>query len=125
MRLLSRNGQRGDGKIGTIIGLLLVIGVVYGVVKWIPGRTQNAEFTEAVERMSRQHIIGELNEDQFIKGILNYAAKEGIPLTEDQLVVSSRHDKVVVTAHYVLEVPLVGGKVWKQSYDIETDVPKL
>jgi hypothetical protein len=125
MRLWSRHGQRGDGKIGTILGLLLIFGIVYGAMKWVPGRTQNAEFSEEVERMSRRHIIGEINEDQLFKGILEYAAKEGIPLKEDDVTVSSRADKVVVVAHYVLEVPLIGGKTWRQSYDIETDVPKL
>ena len=125
MRPWSRCGQRGDGKIGAIIGLLLVIGIIYGATKWIPGRTQSAEFSEEIERMARRNAIGEITEEQLFKGILDYAAKENIPLQEDQLAISTRVDKVVVIAHYVLEVPLIGGKIWHQNYNVEAEVPRL
>ena len=75
--------------------------------------------------MSRRCAIGEINEDQLVKGILEYAAKEHLTLKEDELQVSFRADKIVVDAHYMLDVPLIGGKIWHQSYDIHTEVPKL
>ena len=54
-----KRGQHGDGKIGLIIALLLVGSVGYLIMKWVPVRTQNAEFTDYIERAAQRFAINE------------------------------------------------------------------
>jgi hypothetical protein len=125
MRTWFRRGQHGDGKIGAIIGLLVLIAIGYTIAKWLPVRTQKAEFGDYIERTARRMIVMEISEDQMTQDILGYAKKEGIPLTEEGLSVDNREREVVIKAHYTLDIKLIGGKHWLEVCDVQREIPKV
>ena len=125
MASFRKRDQRGDGKIGMIIGILVVVTIGYLVAKWVPVRTQNAEFQEFVVRSAQRFSIGELSEEKLIATILEYSAKEHIPVTEPDITVVANTEKVMVKVRYHVDIALVGGQVWTQNYDVVSDTPRF
>ena len=125
MASVRRRDQRGDGKIGLIITILIIVAAGYLLMKWVPVRTQNAEFQEFTERAAQRFSIGELNEEKLIVAIMEYAAKEQIPLTEANIDVQANTDRVKIKINYQVEIALVGGKTWVQKYEVGSDTPRF
>lgn len=125
MASFGRRDQRGEGKIGLILVVLVLVSVGYLAIKWVPVRTQNAEFVEFVERAGQRFSIGELNEETLVAAILEYATREHIPVTEPNVNIDARQDKVIISVKYHVDIPLVGGKTWTQNYDIRTETPRF
>ena len=120
-----RRGQRGDGKIGLIIAILLLCTIGYLIMKWVPVRTQNAEFSEFVERAAQRFAINDINEAQLMDSINEYCVKEHIPLNEGDARVDVLGDKIVVKVKYHIDIALVGGKVWTQNYEVATETRRF
>ena len=120
-----RVGQRGGGRIGAIIGLLLVVTAIYLAVKWIPVRTQRAEFTEYMEQVTRRFAINEINEQQMIESVLDYAGKEKIPLKEEDVTSSVSDQKVSLRVKYDYPIKLVFGKTWVQHADLYAETKRF
>ena len=125
MRASSARWQRGGGKIGAIIGVLVLVTIGYLIVKWVPVRTQKAEMTDFIERATRRYAINELKEEQLIQLILDEGKKDGLQLEEGDVRVDNREDKVIVSVRYTAVIHLIGGKEWPQKYIIESETKKF
>jgi hypothetical protein len=117
--------ERGSGRIGVILSLIVVAAIGYALMKYIPVRVQRAEFVDFCEEKTRNMIALQGTEEQLQIDILDYAKKNDIPLTEDTLVIDQGEKVVRIRAHYVIVQPLIGGKEWKHFIDIDKEVPRI
>jgi hypothetical protein len=120
-----RRGQRGGGKLGPIIAILVAATVVYLLVKLIPPRIERAEFADFVERTTRESIVAGMQQEKLVDAIMVEATKVGIPIKEGDIRVSDSEQRVRVDIDYTKEIKLIGGKVLDQRFSIVADVPRI
>lgn len=117
-------GQRGDGKIGAVIAILVVALVIHVGVKFIPFRVQAAEFEKAVERRL-ERLAGNLtSEEEFLEGVRTDAEQMEIPLKEENLTIELVGATYKVKASYEVVLGMIWGD-WVQSVDVERERPKF
>ena len=117
--------QRGEGRLGLIIAILVCATIGYVLWKVVPLRIANSEFGEYVENQLRMYSINEEKEVDLIEHVLAEAKKQGIPITEDDIHIDEGERKIIARIHYRIVQPIIGGKEWIHDYDIEREVPKI
>ena len=117
-------GQRGDGKIGAVIAILVVALVIHVGVKFIPFRVQTAEFEKAVERRL-ERLAGNLTtEEEFLEGVRTDAEQMEVPLAEENLTIELVGATYKVKASYEVVLGMIWGD-WEQRVEIERERPKF
>jgi len=102
-RLQFRHGQ---GKIGCIIWLLVLLAVVGVAAKLIPVKIRSAELYDFMEEQAM--FAGRTKPDEIKKRILRRAEELELPLTKENLVVERRAGRVRMRATYTVSIKLPG-----------------
>jgi hypothetical protein len=104
MRL--QKGQRGEGQLGCVIGLIILLAAGYVAYKMIPVKVRAADLRQEITDVARS--AGTLREPQIRKQIMAKAEELELPLTPENLVVQRRSDRVVIEATYTVPVEFPG-----------------
>lgn len=118
-------GQAGEGRIGLIIGLLVVAGAIYFLKLAVPPRIQKAEFADFIEQKTRTFVVNQITIEQLTTSILDEAKRLEIPISEESLTIDDTESRVRVRAKYTITQDIIGGKTWVQVHEIEKEVPRL
>lgn len=102
-RLLSRHGQ---GKIGCILWLLVLIAVVGIAAKLIPVKIRSAELYDFMEEQAM--FAARTKSAELKKRILRRAEELELPLTKENLLVERRAGRVRMRATYTVRIELPG-----------------
>ena len=102
-RLQFRHGQ---GKIGCIIWLLVLLAVVGIAAKLIPVKIRSAELYDFMEEQAL--FAGRTKPEEIKKRILRRAQELDLPLTKKNLSVERRAGRVRMRATYTVPVELPG-----------------
>jgi hypothetical protein len=100
-----RRGERGEGRIGLLVALvLLAIGIFLGV-KIIPVRVSAYQFSDFIQQECRFAAVR--NQDEEVaKRILDKAAEMEIPLKKKDLKIERTANEMIVTASYEQPIDL-------------------
>lgn len=101
-----RRGQRGEGQIGCLIGLviLLIAGLI--AYKVIPVKVKSAEMRDIVQDEARS---ASMHTDKMIHAaILNKAQQNGLPVGEDDIKVVRSGGYIRVDVDYTVPVKFPG-----------------
>lgn len=98
-RNLERTSEKGEGRIGMMITLIVVAVVIFLGVKVIPVRVAAYEFRDVLREEARYGAVR--NSDAIVKKrILEKAAELEIPLDQKNLKVSRTPSSMVISATY-------------------------
>ena len=104
-----RNSERGDGKLGLFIMILVLAAIVYVLVKVVPPRINAYEFKDYMETYARTESWSR-SPEQIKKDMLQKAVMLDLPITEKQIEVNKGNAAIEIKATFDVPVDL---KVYK------------
>jgi len=103
----SRNrSQKGEGKVGCLIGLVLLLIAVLVAYKMIPIKVKSAEVRDTVQDVARS--AGQHNDKWIATAVLQKAQSLDLPVTEDQITVVRANSEIRVEVDYTVPVKFPG-----------------
>jgi hypothetical protein len=111
-----RNGERGEGRVGFIIALVIFLVGVFLAVKIVPVRVDGYQFKDVLRNEARQMAVHR-NEAAVIERIMETADSMNIPLDKKNLQIRRTKVEVIITASYEKPVDL---KVGTYTYKFHT-----
>ena len=97
--------ERGEGKIGLLVALIIVGVVAFVGIKVIPVKVAAYEFREVLRSECRSGAV-RTNDAAVAKRIMDRAEELEIPLTRKNLSVKRTRSEMIVSAQYELEIDL-------------------
>lgn len=119
-----RRGQRGEGKIGAIIALLLVALVVHVGMKIIPHKVQTGEFEKHIENQLLNLAANLQGADEFLLSIVDKATALELPVREDTIELKLVGATWQFHVEYDINLKMIWGD-WNQTVDIRRQRTKL
>ena len=116
---MRRRGERGEGRIGTIIWLLVLVAV--GLASWayIPARIARAEIKDF---MTEQTKFAARNSPRSLqKSIFREAQRLNLPVEEKNIEVSKANGRVRMKIKYTVELDM---RFYKMPYHVEEVVDR-
>jgi hypothetical protein len=100
-----RNGQKGEGRVGLLIALILVGTAIFLGMKIIPVRISAYEFRDTLREEARYAAVR--NSDKAVaKRIMDKAEELEIPLKPKNLHLKRTQSEMIITASYEQPVDL-------------------
>lgn len=109
---MRRLGEKGEGKVGLLIALVVVAIIIFLGVKFIPVRIAAYEFRDFVEQECRYAAVRK-NDSAVHTRIMNKARELDIPLDKKRLKLQRTHNEMIITASYEKPIDL---KVYTYVY---------
>jgi hypothetical protein len=109
--VLGWRDDSGKSSIRGLIALLLIAGMVYVCMKFIPVRAAAYQFNDAI----RDEVVYVSNrrttDDQIMLNLLERAVMLGLPVTREKIRIqrTGRNKYIVIEANYTVTVELLGG----------------
>jgi hypothetical protein len=113
--------QKGDGKIGCIFWVALLL--IFALVAWqvVPVKINVADLDEFITRQAE--TAGRASAERIKKAILTRANDLGLPVTKDNLKVEKGGDRIVISCNYEIPVSVFGFIYkWRVSHEIDRPV---
>lgn len=104
-----RNRERGDGKIGLIVMVLILAAAIFVLVKVVPARINAFEFKDFMETYARAESWSRTPE-QIQKDLLEKAGVLHLPITAENLTINKGGGAIEIRAKFDVPVDL---KVYK------------
>lgn len=100
-----KNPERGDGKIGLIIMLLVLAAIIFVLVKVVPARVNAYELKDFLDTYTRNDCWSR-TPDQIKKDIMEKATFLQLPLTPENIKVERRGSTIHVETKFDVPVDL-------------------
>ena len=100
---MMRSNQRGEGRLGLLIAVVVFGAAIFLGVKIIPVRIDAYEFRDILREEARFAAVRSAD-SQVAQRIMKKAQELEVPLDKKNLSVSRTNSKVTISAHY--EVPI-------------------
>ena len=117
--------ESGKSSIRGLIALVMIAGMVYVSMKFIPVRAAAYQFNDAI----RDEVVYVSNrrttDDQIMNNLLDRAAVLGLPITREMIQIqrTGRNKYIVIEANYTVTVELLGGYEYDWSFSQRHDGP--
>ena len=118
---MQRHSERGEGRVGLLIALLVVAVAAFVGIKIIPVRIDAYEFRDVLREEARYGAVRN-NDKAVAERIMNKARELEIPLNAKNLVVSRTHSEMVITATYEQVIDLKV-KTWVYRFNAKERAP--
>lgn len=114
-----RRLQSGEGQMGCIISLLILLAVAFVAFKMVPVKVKAAEFRQELVDEAKS---GSLRKDKEIRANLMSKADElGLPLKEQDLSITRSRSNITIAAHYTVPIEFPGYTyMWRFEADYST-----
>lgn len=104
--MLGRRHESGEGQMGCIVGLIIMIAAGFIAYKMIPIKVKAADLRQTVINEARS---AGTHTDKVISGlILNKAKELELPVTEKDLKINRAHSAISVTVEYTVPIEFPG-----------------
>ena len=110
--MVDRNGQRGEGKVGFLIAIIVIGIAIFLGAKIIPVRVTAYEFRDVLREETRYAAV-RYNDEAVVKRIMKKAKELEVPLSPKNLRVQRTTGEMIVSASYEQTIDL---KVTKYVY---------
>lgn len=118
---MSRNGQRGEGRLGCLVGLVLL--AVAGLVafRMIPIKVKAAELRDTAYDEAKS--AGQHSDKQILEAILYKARQLELPVETSNVIVKRSPNHIRVELHYTVPVEFPGYTYqWNFDHKFENPV---
>jgi hypothetical protein len=117
-----KNGQRGEGRVGFIIALVLVIGMIFVGLKVLPVRINAYQLEDTLREEARYASVNRNSDKEIKLRILEQAEALNLPLTAENVTIKRSKSEVIVRAQFVQPIDLKV-TVYTYRYDGEQRAP--
>ena len=113
--------QAGEGQIGCVVGLLLLLACIFVAYKLIPVKVASAELRDVVVDESR--AAGTHKDERIMRAILEKAEELKLPVTKDNVSIKRTASIINVDVRYEVPVEFPGYTyVWKFHHKAENPI---
>lgn len=112
--------QRGEGKLGCVMGLLILAAAVFVAYKVIPVRVRATEFRDAVHDNARS--AGTMSQDAIRSALAYKAVQLKLPIKEQDIQIQRTSDSVSVKVEYTVPVEFPG-YTYNWAFKVEANYP--
>ena len=106
-----RDRQRGEGRAGLIIAVIVVAFATYGAVKFVPVYVGAYDLRETVR--DEVHRGSLKTNEQILKTILDKGTESGLPITRKDIRVKRTHAKITLEVEFDTPIDLA---LFKYNY---------
>lgn len=99
-------GERGEGRLGCLVGLILLGVAIFVAWKVIPVKVKVAEMRQTV--VDEAKSAGTHNDDRIRGAILSKAREDNLPVTEQDITISRGNGDISVTVVYTIPIVFPG-----------------
>ena len=112
-----RRLERGEGRVGTVIGLILVIFVAMSLFDFVPKKIATVKLGDFCMEQARH---GGKNERKIRKRIYDVAQELRLPVEHEDITVKVSH-KILIQVDYTvpIKIPLMGDRDWQVSHHVD------
>lgn len=118
--MLIRMNQKGEGRLGCVVGLLLLVAALFIAYKLLPSKLQATEMRDAVQDASRS-ASGKGN-DVIRKQLFHRAQELKVPVKETDIVITRRADFIRIDVEYDVQIQFPG-YVYTKHYSFNAENP--
>lgn len=101
--MLRKQSERGEGRLGCLVGLILLLVAGLIAYKMIPVKVKSADMRDTVKDYAKS--AGQFRDREIVAAILKKAEQLDLPITEDNVEVTRGGGNIKVVVDY--EVPIV------------------
>lgn len=105
---MSMNRQRGAGKLGTIIWLVIFIGLLYAGFKVVPAYIDNYQLEELIKQEARFANMNKRTPEQLRDIVFKKVKELDLPARREDIRVDSVQDGYRISVKYSVVVDLLG-----------------
>ena len=98
--------QKGEGKVGCLFGLIILLIAAMIAYKMIPIKVKSADLRDTVQDVARS--AGQHNDKWIATAVLNKAQSLELPVTEDDIKVVRANSEIRVDVDYTVPVKFPG-----------------
>ena len=111
--------QSGEGKIGFIFSVVVIIACGLVIAEWLPQRYNVGKLEDYM--VGQAELATKLQAEQIKKGVLAKARQLDLPVDPKNLEVSMRAGKIAIRTEYDLELDF---KFMKYTWHVEHDIDR-
>lgn len=116
-----RPSERGEGKGGCIVGLIIFLAAIFVAYKMIPVKVKAAELRGTI--VDEAKSAGTRSDERIRAAIMNKARTLELPLDEKGLKVERGNSRIRIRADYVVPVEFPGYTYqWKFNHEYENPI---
>jgi predicted membrane protein len=104
MRISRR--ERGEGNLGCIFGLILIVLALFVAFKMIPVKVKNAEIRQVI--VDEGKSAGTHNDEKIRQVILAKAVEDNLPITLDDIKVHRGNNEITIDVEYTMPINFPG-----------------
>ena|SRR5688572_353261 len=113
--------QAGEGQLGCVFGLLLLLGCIFVAYKLIPVKVASAELRDIV--VDEAKSAGTHKDERIMKTILDKAAELKLPVTKEDVSIRRTQSMINVDVRYQVPVEFPGYTyIWKFHHKTENPI---
>ena len=125
-RLSSWSDESGKIQIRTLISLALVVGMVYGAMKFLPVRASAYEFNDAIRDEVTFAGARRSSDETIRNNLIERANSLGLPIQSGNIRITRPGPKyIMVDVSYSVPIELVGGYVYDWKFDQHQEAPLI
>lgn len=119
--MLRNRRQSGEGQMGCIFGLIILVAVLFVSYKMIPVKVKAADLRETV--VDEAKSAGTHRDDVILATILAKAKENDLPVTEKDVTIQRGNQKINITVEYTVPIVFPGYTLqWHQSHHAENPI---
>jgi hypothetical protein len=107
LRRRAPRGQRGEGKIKTILFLLIFAAIIFVGFKTVPAYVAEFQLSDKMQETARFAIVQHQSEDQIREAIFKVMQDLGIPAKSEDIKLDVTQQFVTITVDYHVPVDLL------------------
>lgn len=116
-----RRRERGEGRLGCLVGLILLALAVFIAWKMIPVKVRAAELRQVV--VDEAKAAGTHNNDQIKGAIMQKVHDTKLPVTEDDVHITRANSEITVDIEYDVPIDFPGFTYkWHQHHHAENPI---
>jgi hypothetical protein len=117
----NRSSERGEGQLGCVFGLVLMLLAILVAYKMIPVKVKAADLRQTV--VDQAKAAGMYSDDVIMKTILAKARALELPVTEDDVEINRKPGSIVVDVTYTVPVHFPGYTFnWKFHHNADNPI---
>jgi hypothetical protein len=107
--LKKQSSMRGEGKVGVVISIIVVVAILYTAFKVIPVLVKTYDYAEKVETLSRRAGgLAKTTEDDIRKRLLREAERLELPVRGEDIRIRITDKRLKVEVKYAVPIDLAG-----------------
>ncbi|MCU0293929.1 MAG: hypothetical protein MUF10_18425 [Thermoanaerobaculaceae bacterium] len=126
---MARASERGEGKVGCVIGLIILAIALWVGIKFIPVRVAVASLQDFVEETAQKAGLlregsqeGDTREKQIIYLITRKADEERLPVKADNIEVRVNNQRCIIVVKYRVTIDF---GFYKYDWNVEHNVDRI